>query len=235
MSSEEERAMRAMIAPELRRQYPDARIIHELPLRWGARRIDLAAVTPSQIISVEIKSSRDVSDRLESQVRGFLPISSRIIVALAPVWNETLPNKLVTKSRAGRHRYTAHERQLTKCQEIIARIGDGVETWTVSQAGIDVTQKGHMLDLPWPSRMLDILRVSELIEISERYGCRVNKNRPTHLDLVRATAAQMTGESVAKAVCAALRTRAAFDRESDPPLKQSASSSPPAEPCSRQP
>jgi hypothetical protein len=82
--SGEELAMRALIVPELRKRYPSARIIHELPLRYSSNRIDLAAVTETEIISVEIKSSRDSLDRLEGQLRAFQPISARIITALAP-------------------------------------------------------------------------------------------------------------------------------------------------------
>ena len=89
--SSEELAMRDLVVAELRRRWRSAQIIHELPLRYSAKRIDLAAITDAEIISVEIKSSRDVVDRLEAQVRAFLPISTRVIVALAPKWNEKLP------------------------------------------------------------------------------------------------------------------------------------------------
>ena len=58
--SSEELAMRDLVVPELRRRWPTARIIHELPTRYSSNRIDLAAVTESAIIGVEIKSSRDV-------------------------------------------------------------------------------------------------------------------------------------------------------------------------------
>ena len=50
--------MRALIVPELRKRWPAARIVHELPLRYSTRRIDLAAITETEIISVEIKSSK---------------------------------------------------------------------------------------------------------------------------------------------------------------------------------
>jgi hypothetical protein len=89
--SDEELAMRALVVPKLRARWPEARIIHELPLRYSKRRIDLAAVTPTEIIAVEIKSSRDVMDRLEAQIRAFLPVSQLVMVCLAPVWNEQLP------------------------------------------------------------------------------------------------------------------------------------------------
>ena len=98
--SSEELEMRALIVPELRKRYPSARIIHELPLRYSTNRIDLAAVTEDEIVTVEIKSSRDVVDRLERQLREFAPISSRLICALAPKWNEKLPY-LVTESARG--------------------------------------------------------------------------------------------------------------------------------------
>ena len=85
--------MRAIMAQHLRDMYPSARIIHELPLRYSSRRIDLAAVTRAGIVAVEIKSSRDTPERLEAQLRGFGPIVTKLIVALAPKWLAPPPVK----------------------------------------------------------------------------------------------------------------------------------------------
>jgi hypothetical protein len=212
--SSEERAMRDLIVPELRKRYPGARIIHELPLRYSTNRIDLAAVTETEIISVEIKSSRDVMDRLEAQLRAFRPISARIIAALAPKWNEKLPAK-----ETKRDGYTSYALQYTETQEIIRKVG-GVEVWTVdAPAGsIAVTDSGpYRANRPWLAQMLDMLHVSELVEIANRH-CIAMARRPVHFSLVTDLVDLLQGREVVQAVCAALRRREAFDKASDPPI-----------------
>lgn len=63
-----EERIRAKAEAVLRQTFPTARIIHELVLRQGGVRIDLAAVTRDRLICVEIKSERDVLTRLPEQV-----------------------------------------------------------------------------------------------------------------------------------------------------------------------
>lgn len=221
--SAEEGQMRALIVPELRKRYPDARIIHELPLRYSTNRIDLAAVTPREIVSVEIKSSKDVADRLEAQIRAFLPISSRVIVALAPRWNEKLPTTAAERVSKEGVRFTAFSRKHTECQDIIQRVGAGgepLETWTVDakQGSIVVTEGAYRRDgHPWLVKMLDILHVAELVEVARRHKCWQGK-RPVHLDVRNACADLMTGREIVAAVCRALRARDAFAAASDPPV-----------------
>jgi hypothetical protein len=123
--------MRDLIVPRLRAEYPGARIIHELPLRYSERRIDLAAITESEIVSVEIKSSNDVSDRLESQMRAFQPISS-----LAPVWNVKLPMAEKSFKKNGRTG-TSYITQYTEAQGIIARVGGALRARAAFAAETD--------------------------------------------------------------------------------------------------
>src|SRR3990167_6932001 len=206
--------MRALIVPELRKRWPGSRIIHELPLRYSSNRIDLAAVLPTAIVSVEIKSSKDVAARLEAQVRAFLPVSSCVIVALAPKWNEKLPYKEI-KYKYG----TGSVPQYTEAQETLRRIGaSGIEAWTVcAEAGsIEVTSKAYHQSHPWPWHMLHMLHVAELVEIAGQHRIWQGK-RPVHLNLVNACADLMTGREIIAAVCGALRARDAFAKESDPP------------------
>lgn len=221
--SSEELAMRDLIVPELRKRWPSARIVHEFPLRYSTNRIDLAAITKDEIISVEIKSSRDVADRLEAQVRAFLPISSQVIVALAPKWNEQLENeKREVKAGKGYPAYTAYIQQRTEAQAILHRIGDpSIETWTVDveASAIEVTSSGYHRQRPWLARMLYILHVSELTEIAAQHRCWHGK-RPVHLNLVDACTELMTGREIVAAVCGALRARDAFVEGSDPPIRE---------------
>lgn len=209
--SSEELAMRELIVPRLRADYPLARIIHELPLRYSTNRIDLAAVTETEIISVEIKSSKDVSDRLEAQLRAFQPISARMIIALAPVWNVKLPST-EKPFRGG----TSYILRYTEAQEIIRRVGGAREIWTVdADAGsIDVTDSGYRNSRPWLAHMLFMLHVSELVAIASRHRCWSGK-RPVHEKLVEACHDLMTGREIVTAVCRALRERDAFATGTD--------------------
>lgn len=218
--SSEELAMRALIVPELRKRYPSARVIHELPLRYSSNRIDLAAVTETQIISVEVKSSRDVVDRLEAQVRAFLPVSSRIIVALAPRWNEQLESVAEQINHPKIGRYTRYQPRYTEAQALLHRIArGGIEMWTVdADAGsVIVTDHVYRDRRPWLSEMLHMLHVSELVEIAGRHRCWQGK-RPVHDDLVATCTEMMTGREISHAVCEALRARPAFAAQSDAPI-----------------
>ncbi len=212
--SSEELRMRELIVPELRRRYPTARIIHELPLRYSTNRIDLAAITQTEIISVEIKSSKDVLTRLEAQLRAFKPISTRLIVALAPKWNEKLP-ALVTESK----NCTTYTPQFTPTQQILQHIGTShMEVWTVDATGgsIEITDRAYRDNMPWLARMLHMLHVVELVEIAARYRVWSGK-RPVHLDLVRQCVDVMTGREIVASVCRALRERDAFADGTDQP------------------
>lgn len=214
--SAEETTMRGLMVLELRKRWPSARIIHELPLRYSHRRIDLAAVTRDEIVAVEIKSSRDTTERLESQLRGFAPVSTSIIVALAPKWNERLP--YAEREVKGRVVYVE---QFTPAQEIIRKFGEtGVRTWTVDAVLGTVTPDGDWRrpGRPWPARMLDMLHVAELADIAARHRCLEATRRTTHEQLVSACNDLMTGRETLRAVCRALRARHAFARESDSPI-----------------
>jgi len=80
--SEAEERIRAKAEAALREVWPDGRIIHELMLAQGGCRIDLAAVTPDRIIAVEIKSERDVLDRLKRQAEQARKIADLFCVVL---------------------------------------------------------------------------------------------------------------------------------------------------------
>lgn len=213
--SSEELEMRELVVPRLRARWPEARIVHELPLRYSTNRIDLAAICPTEIISVEIKSSRDVADRLEAQLRAFVPISSRVIVALAPVWNKSLPT--IVKSRRG---FTTYIPQYTPMQNTILAVGRGtIETWTVDATAksVEITPRSNSPNRPWLSKMLHMLHVAELEQIAMRHKISYGK-KSTHKNLYEKCSDLMNGREIVIAVCAALRARRAFAAGSDAPI-----------------
>ena len=197
----EEAKMRALIVAELRKRWPDARIVHELPLfamRGGQkRRIDLAAITPTEIIAVEIKSGGDTLDRLEAQVRAFVPVASRVIVALAPVWNTPRPGQ------------SPQQRAQTDGMLILHRIDEpSVEPWIVDAAAGTVTldRGGWRPSSPWLSRMIAMLDLDELAEIARRHRLPCGRES-TREDLLRDCVDHLSGREIVRATCAALRAR----------------------------
>ena len=201
--SSEELAMRTLLDPVLRRRWPAARIVHELPLRYSTNRIDMAAITETEIVAVEIKSSRDTMTRLAAQIAGFLPISGRIIVALAPKWNVDLPMKWNDARTIG-------SSQFTEAQSIIREAGQHkVWTWTVCHETGAVSEFDgwhHHMEIPWSVRLLDILWVQELQRVVVAHAVPVSA-ASRHDWLVRACCEHMTGRQVARAVCRELRRR----------------------------
>jgi hypothetical protein len=212
--SGEELAMRALVAARMRDLWPSARIIHELPLRYSARRIDVAAVTEDDIFCAEIKSSRDTLDRLEEQLRGFASIASGMIVALAP-------------KHAGREDSGSHDRarrgRPDNARDIIRRVDDTTAVW-IADAETGALDASHApwrfyTRRPWTARMLDMLHNVELEDIAYRHRCLARGSKPpNHESLVTACEDLMGGREIRRAVCAALRTRDAFDKQSDPPI-----------------
>jgi len=217
--SNEELAMRALIVPELRKRWPGARIIHELPTRYSTNRIDLAAVTPDRIISVEIKSSRDVSDRLEAQLHAFAPVSHQTIVCLAPKWLER-PPVLQKPNKFGGVSFIT---QCSEVEQIIQRVRngrEGIRTWSVDAGAgtIEPDYESRIISRPWTARLLDLLHVAELREIASRKRCAVVHPRSRHDELLGGCFDTLTSREIVAETCRALRARDAFGAESDPPI-----------------
>lgn len=83
MSSEAEERIRAKAVDALRAIWPEGRIVHELVLQQGGCRIDLACVMPARIVVVEVKSERDVLDRLALQAKQARPCADAFFTVLA--------------------------------------------------------------------------------------------------------------------------------------------------------
>lgn len=210
--------MRALMVDRLRALYPGARIIHELPTRYSGQRIDLAAVTKDQIITVEIKSSRDTMSRLWPQLLAFAPISTRLMVALAPRWNVAMPPRRVEQ----RNGSVGFHAEYTEAQSLIRSLAmPHVQTWTccAKTGALEFTSGSrHSTNThPWVGRALDLLHNVELRSIAaqHRIACDARTN---HKNLVASCLDHLTGTEAWRAVCGALRARAAFAVESDPPV-----------------
>ena len=213
--SSEELQMRDIVAARLRELWPDARIIHELPLRYSQNRIDVAAVTPDALAVVEIKSSKDDTSRLRAQLRGFEPISTYMICAVAPShWAPATQEVKALKGGGTQYRYTPCETKRIIQDEVGYRCG----VWLVSPGEPIVLEHDHYpaRHKACVSRLLDLLHVSELVAIADRHKIQTAK-RPNHLDLTNLLNDHLTGATARRECYAALRSRNAFDKASDAP------------------
>jgi len=215
--SAEEWRMRQLAKAELRARFPRARIVEEFPVRYSTNRIDLAAIQPDGIVGVEIKSSRDTLDRLEAQLRAFEPICGRLIVALAPSFNQKLPMKPVKYKHKGVS-HAGFASQFTPAQQIVNRLGGRVETWTVdADQGVVEGEVHGNWTTPHSRRLLDVLHVSELVAIANRRRLP-QARRPVHATLAQTCFDLLTGREIIADACAALRARDAFAAGSDDPV-----------------
>lgn len=207
--SEAEERIRAKVEAAFRRNWPDARIIHELVLDQGGVRIDLAAVTPSALYVAEIKSERDVLKRLPSQVEIATAVAQQVWVVVA-------------------EKHVPAVRQLNSYHVLVPRDPPYVRP---SDGKVFDTRLANnpdrLLDLQWchlkteadgdgltffdaaprhdrrpePSRMLDMLHRSELAWIVDGGG------RATREAMIRVAIEAQAGGAIRRAVCTCLRAR----------------------------
>jgi hypothetical protein len=98
-----EERIRAKAEAALRETWSTGRIIHELMLRQGGCRIDLACVTPDRLICVEVKSERDVLTRLKRQREEAVQVADGFSVILAEKhWRKAWEEHHVSICEAGK-------------------------------------------------------------------------------------------------------------------------------------
>ncbi|HEY8947998.1 MAG TPA: hypothetical protein VIM56_03840 [Rhizomicrobium sp.] len=82
MASEAEARMRKKAEAQLRREFPDYRVVHEFDV--CGRRLDLAAIGTERLVLVEIKSERDDFERLQGQLQAARKVASEIWLCIPP-------------------------------------------------------------------------------------------------------------------------------------------------------
>lgn len=197
--SEAEERIRAKVEAAMRRQYPDARIVHELVLDQGGVRIDLAAITTDQLVVAEIKSERDTLKRLAEQVSVATEAAQQVWVIIA----DRLWPKFELRTKAW-IKVTDGEREgcwrLEPNPEYIPRLKD-CRVYREAEAGLEFAEGFPQLAAPRldPRGMLNMLWAAELQYISQS-----KLPRQPAIDLC---VEAMTGKEIRRAVCAAIRSR----------------------------
>lgn len=191
--SSSEREIRNAVAATLRVALPYARIIHELPV--GGSRADLAAVEPSRVLLFEIKSEKDVLDRLATQMRDYCRAAHGTVLVAHRKWFDQTPYA------NGHPRLAwAHETDW-RCTIWAYPEPDAsflTHHWNLPAAGLAQPHAASLLFLLWRD---------ELMQEAGRHGIGFGKKARVP-DLVHLMAWHMTGRQVAEAVCRQLRARA---------------------------
>lgn len=200
MSSAAEIGMRKAVEAWGRQRWPGARVVHELVV--GQRRIDMAFIARDHLVGVEIKSERDVIDRLDGQLATFAKHIPEVWLAIDRKWTDQDHGNWTVG------RITVSE-------------GIAIEGLIRTNAA------GGSFTSQWPARvarritvqMLDLLWAGELQSIAARHGLGLPK-RASMGRTIPAIARALTGDQIVAEVCAELRARNAFPRfpASDPPV-----------------
>lgn len=192
--SAEEFAMREAISAWGRARWPRARVVHELVV--ADRRIDMAFIEPDNLVGVEIKSSRDTLDRLESQIRTFCEYLPCVVAALAPKW--------------GTHGIAPC------CGADDSFFCDATADPAIYGVGRIAVRRQVTV------QMLRLLWAAEARAVAARTRVSFDK-RLTLRDAIPMLARALTGDEIVREVCRELRARDAFPRHaghptSDPPI-----------------
>ena len=222
-----EAEIRDAVVARLRERRPDARIIHEINVStYGPNRIDVLAVSPSEIIAVEIKSAKDKLDRLPRQIESMKGCAHHVIAALH---DKFLVEKVSNK-------WAAHSERdgVLYCRVLPETIRDHqVEFWIYPEkrrAMMTVVEGGHDHIASWgvpqqrfeaalPSGALDLLWRDELAWLCGSLGIATGR-RSTMSEMVAALRWHCNGRELTKGICAALRRRECV--EADPAMSEAA-------------
>lgn len=207
-----EREMRDDVAAYLRAAIPGARIVHELVM-GHVNRADLAAISRDRLVTVELKSSRDVLKRAEKQMKTFDRLSHAAVLVLDQKFFDRTPYA------DGRARCVAPDGW--------ERYEVGCEVWHYprppedAEIGAGQFYRWHMpkptLHQPRAFNFLGLMWRAELVAEAERHGIAATKKMD--MNTIQAEMAwRMTGREIAEAVCRQLRMRA-FP-EADAPIPE---------------
>lgn len=220
--SSDEADIRNDVVAHLRKEWPSARIIHEINCAGtGSNRIDVLAVTEMSIAAVEIKSKKDKLDRLPDQLQAMQRCAH---ISIAAIHEKFLVEKETNKWNAERTDDDGRFWKTALPPEIEA-MRWRVSTWVWPQRPI--TEKNRYdersawrlaptpLTLALPHGALDMLWANELRWLCAELRIGVGK-RANMGELVNALRWMGTGRDLTRGVCAALRRRDCV--EADAPI-----------------
>ncbi|WP_026986536.1 hypothetical protein [Fodinicurvata fenggangensis] len=212
--SEAEAEIRTEVVAHLRRNRPEARIIHEINAWQLGNRIDVLAVSPAEIVAVEIKSARDKLHRLEDQMRAMQDVAHHAYAAIH--------EKFLVEQRT--NQWAAHyERDgqyfMRNLPDDLRRMGvwvyprkrraveggfDGLERWNIDKPALNKTLPAAALDMLWRD---------ELYQLCGNLRIAVPK-RATRRDMMDLLRWLCAGRELTTGICRALRRRECVEADS---------------------
>ncbi|OCH53649.1 sce7726 family protein [Vibrio sp. ZF57] len=125
-------------------------VINEFTYGSFSRRIDLAFIKNNEIYGIEIKSEFDSLNRLDGQVKEYLKVFDKVIVVVA----------------------TKH------LEHALTHLPESVALWEFNEKGLKVVRRGKKVKIREKSTFIDIMRVTDLIKVSNGFGLNYEtKNR----------------------------------------------------------
>lgn len=208
MASKEERDMRDEVIPHLRLLFPRCRIIHELNVSNGVRRLDIAAVNDSQIIGVEIKSCRDKLDRLDGQIKEYRKVCDFVITLADEKFFEHFdysdgskgyrPKQELSDKSSGSSLW--HYPRITG-----ETFRHNYYDWNCKRYHSNLTDTKPLLDLLWAEELREIVREYDL--------AKKGVNQMAMHTSIPLLWESLTGGQVKRAVCAKLMKREFADAD----------------------
>lgn len=205
--SSAEADVREAAVARLRVLRPGARIIHEISNGWS-NRIDVLAVSPEEIVAVEVKSEKDTLDLLPGQLGGMVRVAHVSIAAVheaLAVKRETNPHYYAVEQDGKFYSFDVPAvKRPAECWIFPERSGSG--RWSNP-----MFQGGKVL----PPTALDMIWKYELLDICGQH--RISATSRTTCDVMRRDILwHLSGAEWTKAVCRVLRKRVCV--EADPPI-----------------
>lgn len=216
--SDAEAEVREAVVARLRALRPEARIMHEVNACSFGNRIDVLAVSPAEIIAVEIKSAKDKLDRLPDQMKAMKRCSHAALAVLHEKF--LLENEVSYWANAD---FERDGKMFALVSPADHRDVPRGSLWVYPEANRGRFNLGAWRDpqqavcKPLPPSAIDILWRGELAAMAARHGIAGMKSA-TMERLVNALRWNLTGAQLTKGICAALRARPIVEGDAPIPL-----------------
>lgn len=213
--SSAETEIRTAVVARLRELRPAARIIHEINNCLGGNRLDLLAVSPAEIVAVEIKSKKDKLDRLPAQIEAMQGVAHVAVSALHEKFCPEKPGSLYycDYERSGEF-YRRDRPKEAGYSKVWAYAGVKAETYRISRHSLfrwDLPELA--VQKPLPADAIHILWSEELRWLCSKL--RIDAPKRANTQRLKNNIRWMaTGGEVTRGICAALRRRDCI--EADP-------------------
>jgi hypothetical protein len=197
-----EAEVRDAVVARLRQLRPDARIMHEVNASSFANRIDVLAVSPAEIIAVEVKSAKDKLDRLPDQLTAMRGCAHHVIAALHEKFARVVE--------------TRWQPDFERDGQGYARFGPeglgGTTTWLFPEMRVRWREPAASITTPLPPAAVDMLWREELRAMCHAFGLPAS-SRLAMPALVATLRWNLTGRQVTQGICATLRARQCIEAD----------------------